>query len=206
MATTWTATLWLDDIDTIDHADAGATNLLWQYQGLPRVEAFLGAILDVIDVLEGVAFDVLVGRSVYTAEGDQLDTLGRIVDQPRSELDDAEYRIFLVAKIYANRANGRLSELYHVLDMVGADDVKSTDLPPASARIEAADVTYPATTGRLLRLVKGGGVRLLFVYSREEAASTFQLSTTYQTTETGQSNGLGSSHTTTGGKISGAMK
>ena len=198
----WTATLWYDDIQPVDHADEGASNLLWQYQGKPRVEAFLEALLDLVDDLEDVAVDVLVGRSVYTAEGDQLDTIGLIVGQLRGELVDDAYRLMIVGRIYVNRGDGQLTQFVELLDILGAGDVKLHEMFPAALHVSAAGMTYPEQIGALLFELVGAGIRLDWLYSTSAVETVFRTSATLGADEATTTEGTANLAGTTGGVLS----
>jgi hypothetical protein len=104
MSYSWVFTPFVGDVDSLDHQAEAAANVLSQYPDSVRLLAFLDAFVDQAQSLEELSQDILVMRSVYTAEGVQLDTLGDIVGLERGELSDDAYRIFILGKIYANRA------------------------------------------------------------------------------------------------------
>lgn len=67
-----------------------------------------------IQDLERAFQSILTILDIDNSEGAQLDTIGRIVGQPRSGLADATYRTYLRARIQANRSDGSSEELYDV--------------------------------------------------------------------------------------------
>ena len=202
---TWTATLWRDDIATVDHSVESPKNLLWQYEGKPRIAAFLDAFLEQIDSIEDLLMQVLTLRSVYTAEGTQLDVIGKLVDQLRGEMTDDEYRLFIAAKIYANKANGRNEEIIGILQRCGIEKtIKIRETYPCYSKIQVTKVEYPYATYQVLLLGKPGGCRMDFVYSDVEDDYTFSTSDDAYTDGSDNDTGLGSFYDATiGGEISG---
>lgn len=63
---------------------------------------------------EDAAQSVLTIISIGDSVGAQLDNLGRIVGQPRNGLDDDTYRLYLGARIIANKSNGTAEDIYRV--------------------------------------------------------------------------------------------
>lgn len=66
--------------------------LVEQFRGKPRIEALLKAIAAQVQHLEDVATDLRENRWLDSAEGAQLDGLGRILGLPRGAWDDEQYR------------------------------------------------------------------------------------------------------------------
>jgi len=66
--------------------------------------------------LEDAAQSVLSIVSIDDSEGVQLDQIGALIGQPRLGVNDSTYRGFLRARIIANRAAGRIEEIYRVLN------------------------------------------------------------------------------------------
>jgi hypothetical protein len=73
--------------------------------------------------LEDVHWDLLVGCTLDNSTGDQLDQWGDIVGEPRGGLEDWDYRVFIKARIMANRCTGTLDELIRIFQIVTAPSV-----------------------------------------------------------------------------------
>lgn len=86
-----------------------------QFQGLPNVQAVVDAIAEQVQELEdsGQALFGLV--SIDDSQGVQLDLLGRAVGQKRGGVSDPMYRLYLRARIRANKSSGTPEELFAVL-------------------------------------------------------------------------------------------
>ena len=192
MSYAWDTTPHIGDLEAADHTTEGVANLLPGYDGLPRVESWLSAFLTQIDSLEALLQDLLALRSVYTAEGVQLDTLGEIVQQPRGDLLDPEYRVFLLGKIYANMADGQTEQINELLsDILGSAVVEVREYWPAGLGIYADLVAYPDTVNALLANVVGGGIGYTFDSNVVAEANSFRYSTVIDAEESDASQGMG---------------
>lgn len=92
----------------------GMSQLLWQWRDSPNLKAFLGSLLLQLEKLQDTFYQLLNERGIYTAIGDQLDTLGRLVGELREGRGDDLYREAILARISVNAASGT------------AEDVKQT--------------------------------------------------------------------------------
>jgi hypothetical protein len=206
MSYTWTITPHLGDVDAVDHATDGASHLIPEYQASPRMRDWIDAYLEQVDSLEDVALELLAMRSVYTAEGVQLDTIGDIVQQPRGDLGDDEYRVFLIGKIYANFADGQMPQIYHLLvTLLKHETVQIHEYWPAAIAVYADGVIYHDTINRLLYLMVGGGINYTFEFSAVSHANAFVFSNVVDAEGSNPNQGMGpmNAETGTGGKISG---
>lgn len=150
-----------------DHRDRGLSLLITQYQELPRLRSLLGALLDEVQVVEDVAWDVILGRLVDDAEGAQLDTIGRIVGQPRIG-DDEEFRLYIKARITINGSDGTGDDVMQVAEVLLEGKPWSyEETYPASIIIETFEAERAATIAHLLRLARAGGVGFGYHYSEE---------------------------------------
>ena len=201
---TWNATLWLDDIQPVDHDALGLARLLWQYRDdRPRLQGFLEAFLDDIQSIENVSLEVLTGRWPLTAIGDQLDTIGKIVGQSRAELADDPYRIMILGRIFVNLSDGRIDQIAELLvDILSVEDVKIHEMYPAGIHVSGAGMDYPEQVGDLLFDLKGAGVRLDWLYSPEAAGTIFRTSATLGADESTTTEGTANLAGTTGGVLS----
>jgi len=207
MTVSWTATLWYDTIAPDDHEAVGPARLIWKYRvDEPRIQAFLSALLEQLQSIEDLTFDVLVGIWPLTAVGNQLDVLGRIVGQARGELTDAEYRIFILGKIFVNHMNGTLPEFYELLAILGVTETIYADEGyPAYIRIDCTDTSHGKQMGELLLKGAPAGVDLLWVYNDELEVDSFAWSDTPGTDEVNVPGGSENILGTTGGLIGGAI-
>jgi hypothetical protein len=205
MSYSWTTIFWLGDVDTADHEADGPTRLLEEYIGKPRIEAYLGAFLKEVQSIEDLAVQVFVERSVYTAEGVQLDTLGLIVVQPRSGLTDEAYRQFILGKIYANKADGQWPQFIELMNTLGANSIQCYDYYPAAMTLVCTGVDYPDPAGRLVLQMFPGGVRGDFVFSTYDDDDVFETSSTLGSDETDASKGMSDVAETAGGNICGMV-
>jgi hypothetical protein len=147
-------------------------------------------------VREGVWLDNAIGA--------QLDILGRIVGVDRGQKTDDEYRTFIRGKIRANRSNGRIPDLYDILEFFDFDSNKIREKFPANLKAEVAGIVYVAEIFALLYLAKAGGVEFSFVYSQYLYDETFAFWTHYSGTITDPSRGFSSVYDpTTGGRLAG---
>ncbi len=94
-----------------------------------------------IQLVEDIAWGVLLGTTLELAEGDALDRWGLLVGEPRGSLSsDEDYRPIIQGRILANRTDGSVDSLIEV--MRAACDpivcVEYFDLFPAGFQIQAA--------------------------------------------------------------------
>lgn len=159
------------------HCEDAKDKLLYRYKRKPRLEAFLCTLGDQATDLELAYWDLFTKRTIDTAEGDQLDGIGRIVGEPRKDRTDDVYRIFLRVRILVNRSDGRPDDLYAImLQAFGEDAVVSiTEHYPAALQVTLGEDIGDVEPGDFiiyLRQAKGGGIRLDFVYTVEPLADT----------------------------------
>ena len=209
--TTWSFTSWNDEIQIEDHGEAVRLALILQYLESVRLRAFLDAHVDEIQSAEDVAYDMLARRSVYTAEGMQLDRLGVIVGQERIEAyatDDDAYRTHLLAVIYVHMADGQPLQIYELLEVLSCvAGVQLREVPPAAFEVSVVDCDYPAVVNTLIQGLTGAGIACYFCYSRFPLDETFQASGTYATEEYDADTGAGSVYSAAvGGRSSGVFR
>lgn len=203
MVATWSATLWLEDVELVDHDALGSARLIAQYRGLqPRLQGALRAYLAANQDLEDVLFEVLVGRWPLTAIGVQLDMLGRIVRQGRAGLTDDEYRVMILGRIFVNLSNGRVEEIYELLTILGIETIGTHEMYPAALHIDAAEVEHFGPVGDLLFDLKPGGVRFDWLYSDSATGTIFRTSAMLGADEVTTTEGTANIAGTSGGILS----
>ena len=211
MPVLWTAVLWQDDIDKVEHTQLGLARLVWQYRGSQsRVQGLLETYLDGLQMIEDTAYDVHVGRWPLTAIGEQLDVIGRVVGQPRNGLIDDQYRLLILGRILVNRSNGTIPEAFAILAAVGVTEtIHAAVFHPDEVELSITGVEYGNIIGELMQDWMSGGFRLHWVWSDEKEADTFAFSDTLGADEINASGGfgdIGGVLQTTGGYMSGGTE
>ena len=192
-----------------DHVEQGLRLLLSQYRDKPRIAALLSSYLRRVQELETAIFDVLVSRLIDTAVDEQLRKIGRIVGQPnQGSWDDDTYRLYIKARIRANKSNGHGDDVIDVLNLVEAADFVLSEVYPAAMYVdfETQPDADPAILIELARRAKGSGVRLQLLYgSRDVGVDAFTFCT--GTTEVASTTeGFAITDASTGGYLSGAIE
>ena len=207
MTATWSTTLWLEDISQYDVSELRLARLIWQYRDdQPRLQAWLEAILDEVANLERVGFQILTETWPLTAIGEQLDTIGAIIGEPRGEKSDDLYRLFVLARILVNRSSGTFPEIIDILEIIGYPTIDVAEFWPCEIRVSVAGQLYGDEVADLIADTKAGGVTLRWVWSDVPAADTFQFANVLGDDDTDADSGfgdLGEVTQTTGGQFAG---
>jgi hypothetical protein len=159
-------------------ADAIA-NLYGQFQGAPNMNAIVASYAIQAQELETVFISLIVNTMLPTAEGEQLDVLGRIVGEERQGRSDDDYRIAIGARIRSNVSNASVEDIIAVLKSAVDRTYEVKDLGYASFLVRLVDdvgTASPTELNAILQRIKGGGVRADFIYSLEDDANSFTLS------------------------------
>lgn len=161
----------------VDHAEAALARLPQQFLGKPKIELLVRALSEPIQRFEEVAFDVLTKRWVDTAEGAQLEVVGRKVGQPRTDAsqDDDIYRRFIRARIATNRSSGTLRDLIKVTRLVidsPGTTVTIRDRPPATVEVALRGLATSLELANVLllflKVAKSTSVRLVITFFNHE--------------------------------------
>jgi hypothetical protein len=104
-------------LDAIDHTLIAKERLPNQFRNAWN-ETFVEIFVKPFNDIELAYQELLVGRTVGTAVGAQLDNLGKLVGQPREGLIDDDYRRFIRARIFTNKSNGTHEVLIRVIRLL----------------------------------------------------------------------------------------
>jgi hypothetical protein len=130
------------------------------------IEVYANQIQD----LETVFLDLMTETRIDSAEGVQLDRIGKIIGLERGGASDELYRDLLSAQIAVNLASGTIPEILTILNLILGDEVDLVlrEYFPAGFEVEA--VQQPITSDQATSAVaavktsKAGGVKGLFRY------------------------------------------
>lgn len=160
-------------------AAEAVARLLQQYQ-TPNTMALVNAIASPFQDAETALSQLLLQRGVTSAEGAQLDVLGRIVGILRQGLTDQLYQLFLLSQVAVNKSSGGPTELYNILSTVvpQGSEIAIQYFYPASflATVVAAN-GLPADEvpiiAQQLTSARAAGVGGALVYSLSPPSDTF---------------------------------
>jgi hypothetical protein len=160
-----------------EHVQRGVERLIDRYR-LPRTSALLASWLTEVQAVEDALWQLLVERSLATAEGAQLDVLGAIVGEPRRGRDDETYRLWISARNMVSRSSGVTTELIAIArKLIGpTDTIRLEEYYPAAMVIRlggilSLDVGYQIAY--MLRLAKPAGVLFQMTWTTAENIFTF---------------------------------
>jgi hypothetical protein len=117
-------------------------------------------------------------RALATAEGEQLDQIGIIVDEPRGDKDDDNYRAAIYGRIALNRSHARIEDIIFAMTSIneaGSYELREIDNATFMMRLkDAIPATLdPETFNDALQRIKGGGVQAHFQYCEEDDEDSF---------------------------------
>lgn len=145
-----------------------------QFQGKDNIRIFLEAVMDLVQELEYVAFDLRDLRALDTAEGEQLDGIGEIVDLPRDGKTDEEYRSELGVKISINVSGGQPEVLIGVVaSLTQATKVHTQEIFPATFIMHSDGEVIPANLIDLMKKLKPAGVAVQITIDGGETPFVF---------------------------------
>lgn len=125
-----------------NHVEVALDRLRQQYKGKPKIEGLFQAIIEEIQRLEDALIDLRDGRSIYTAEGAQLDIWGQVLNQDRGGLEDTPYRLVLLGQIAVNVSKGTPEDLIQVFSLFTSPTyVSLNEFYPAAVQLTSVGGT-----------------------------------------------------------------
>lgn len=167
----------MDKITT--HTQDALKRLLFQYKGSTNLRNMITILIgDQVQNLEDAIFSLYGRLDIDGSSGIQLDRIGTIVGQERLGLADAEYQLFIKAKIAVNVSEGDAERIISTWKlMTGADQVVLYEAFPAEVDLYTeSSILTPSLEPLALELIQNvaaGGVRVGFaaVYDPDNAFS-----------------------------------
>jgi hypothetical protein len=126
------------------HVEEGLDLTLLQFADSPRLRALLSALLSQLDAVEKVLTQLLDGNWLDSAEGVALDSIGRLVGQPRNGMDDTLFRLWIRARVVVNRSRGEPNDMVRVLKTLLGPDVQIELNENPIELSEAPDIGFTA--------------------------------------------------------------
>jgi len=128
-----------------DVSETANNRLLFQYKNSPNLQAILDSyVSNPVQKLEDMFYQFYKLFDIDLSTGDQLDNIGRILNQPRESRTDEIYRIILKGAIGANSSEGSTEEVYSVWKILSrGNTLRINRIAPALIEFYT-DVDIPA--------------------------------------------------------------
>ncbi len=132
----------------------------------PNMTALLTTFTSSVQELETVIWTVIDGYLLPSAVGSQLDSLGGLVDEPRQNRSDADYRLAIQIQIRVLHTHGRDEDIIEVAKLM-LSDFTYTEAWPAGWVLDGYSVNVSAVDWIVnkLRETKAAGTAGTFSYS-----------------------------------------
>lgn len=157
-------------LSSIDHVAEGLARVVSQYRGKPKLSAYYACFLQQVQYLEDATQAEAVLWDIDTAAGWRLDILGARVGQVRVGTTDAEYRLYVKARILANRSLGKVSDLRRIAALLIPAYVYRED--NTNVYIEDTSGTLDAPTAlaiqQILQSAASAGIRVWLLWGPTE--------------------------------------
>lgn len=154
-----------------------SSRLYTQFRGKVTWGQWVGLLSGLAQDWEDAAQTLLTILDIGASVGVQLDTIGRLIGQPRFGVSDPTYRLYLYARVLANRSTGTAEEIYAVLaTLLGG---AATQYIPGFVKQFAIRVLTPITrvqsfaAGYFLAIAKESGARAILEWQEQADAATF---------------------------------
>lgn len=122
------------------HLEASVARMASVYKDKPVLRAFLSAVARQAADLDTVLANLYTDRGLETADGAQLDQLGRVLDEARGALEDTAYRAKLQLKIIRIYSEGTAATLLQIFQLLtNAAEIEFTEVFPASISLVAVE-------------------------------------------------------------------
>lgn len=149
--------------------DAAKDRLAEQFKNSPQLQGLICSLLSEYQDLKEVFQDLLLNRSIFTADGVQLDLLGDILGLDRYGLDDDSYRTALQSTVYLNVSNGEPETVITYLKKVTESSiVLYSESQPATIKMFYNGATVPVGLKASVKSVIAAGVGVEIVKGTEE--------------------------------------
>jgi hypothetical protein len=130
-----------------EHIAQALNRVLEEYKESPRLLFMLSTSVQQVQDLEDALIDLLDKTWINTAEGEQLDQLGLLLNVTRGGFSDAVYRTRLNAAIVRYTSSGRPEQVISAIRLLSqADQIILEELFPAEIRVTAIGAVSPAGT------------------------------------------------------------
>ncbi len=189
----------------LDRVARTTSGVMEQFKGQPNSEAIMASYGVQFQEIENMFWQLYMLQALANAEGEQLDQLGILVDEPRSGKNDDNYRAAIYGRIALNRSHGRIEDIIFAMTSLQDERWQLREIGNATIIMRLLDVIDPLidpqTFDDALQKIKGGGAEATFQYNTYDDDNTFRWAVG-AITETTTTEGWSNITKTNGGKWS----
>lgn len=161
-----------------NYAAFALARLLYQYQQSTNLRAIVSTVASQLQELENVAADVLSGRVLDVATGEQLDGVGQYAGLARSGMSDDEYRAAIRLQIARNNSQSNASSVFSIFALATlSDDMYLIELLPNGIQIFGDGSSLPDNLNSIMEsavAVAVGPVSIVLTFG-DAFADSFRL-------------------------------
>ena len=140
----------------------------------PRLQGLIESAVDLCQEIENYASDLYTRRTIDTAAGDVLDTIGEIVGQLRGGLSDDDYRNAIRFRIQLNVSCGQPDVVSDGLKFfTSASRAQLVELTPATFSVWCNASVIPDGLFNSMEAIRPAGVQMYLSYVLSDDALTF---------------------------------
>jgi hypothetical protein len=156
------------DITPINHIEDGTSKVISQYRGKPKFLLRLACYLNQIQHAEDQLALIHEAFRPDTAVGFRLDWIGRKVGQPRVGASDDVFRLYIKARIAANRSQGKIQDQESIAGLLLVNwDYQELPLSITLETSDALTLEQATAIWQLLQLAAPAGVPVHLVIGDE---------------------------------------
>lgn len=190
-----------------DIEGAATGHLLQQYRDAtaPGVREAVQTVASEVQTAEDALWSSLddTGLDSPTTVGAQLDRIGKVVGQDREGLQDADYLVWLKARVKLNKSTGSINQILAIFSIINPTAaLKFVEQFPAAFALQVHGIVVEAAAiqAAILNLARKAGVRSVLEYSTAPTGDGF-------TFAGGDGKGFPDASLTpgSGGKLAGAL-
>ena len=180
-----------------------------QDKSQPRIDGVIQSLMAEVQALENAAWDVLFYMSLQNnPTGDLLDKLGALVGQPRAGASDADYTVYISARIQANRSDARHETLLSIVSILTNQTtpiIFRTYLKALEIEVDNVQANPYIIWAQFLNIAKAAGDSLRFFYSQTDKTNVLTRSSVYGGVTTVTTQRKGSIYGSYGGGVFGGV-
>ncbi len=152
------------EIEVIDHATNGLSNVLKQYKESQLFKSFLEPMLSPMADFETQFTAFKSQLTLDVAEGENLNLIGDMLNAQSRPVNDEDYRNLLKALVIAYNSSGTANDIIKAINLIiEAEEIKIVEPYEAGFAIEIKNISSGnvSQANDIIRIAKGAGIEFI---------------------------------------------